>query len=319
VARAVVLVAAMALSGCTATAQNNAADNPSATQTKPIVVASFYPLAFVAERLLGDGARVVNLTPPGVEPHDLEVSPDQAATIEDAKLVLTMGQGLQPSVEDAARRRKSGVVSLLDRLDHLGVKIPKTLSSTRTDDLADPQHDPQHDAQRGVPSDPHVWLDPKSMQRVVLEVATALGKEFPKSVDTINIRSAELGAALADLNTRYQSGLAGCKGRLLVTTHAAFGRLAQRYGLIQESIVGVSPDAEPTANRLSELADRIVSNKVKTVFAEALIPKKVAETLARETGATVSILDPIESAPKQGDYFTAMTNNLAALRSGLNC
>jgi zinc transport system substrate-binding protein len=269
---------------------------------KPTVVVSFYPLAFVAERLVGDVATIVNITPPGVEPHDLEVSPDQAGIIEDAKVVLVMGQGLQPSVEDAAKRRSSGMVSLLDLL---GVTDP-----------GDHKHEEEiHDGQ----SDPHVWLDPQMMQNAVAEIATALAKEFPDSIDDINIRSTELGAELRGLDAEYVSGLAQCKGRVIVTSHAAFGRLAQRYGLRQEAIAGVSPDAEPTADRLATLADLVKANGVSTIFAEELVSPKIANTLAREAGVAVAVLSPLESGPEQGDYLTAMTQNLAVLRAGLTC
>jgi zinc transport system substrate-binding protein len=281
-----------------------------AAGSKPSVVASFYPVAFVAERLVGDVADVVNLTPPGVEPHDLELSPDQAAQVEDAKLVLTMGQGLQPSVEDAAKRRRSGTVSLLDVL---GVTAPD-----EGEHSAEAEHSAEEE-QSELESDPHVWLDPQLMQNAVAEIATALAKEFPESIDDINVRSTELGVELQAIDAAYVSGLAGCKGRMIVTSHAAFGRLAQRYGLRLEAIAGVSPDAEPTADRLAKLADLVKANNVTTIFAEELVPQKLADTLARESGVAVAVLNPIEGAPQKGDYLGAMTNNLAVLRAGLGC
>jgi zinc transport system substrate-binding protein len=299
----VLLFLACVLTGCSARTQAGPS-GPSRSRSNPTVVVSFYPLAFVAERLVGNAAQVVNLTPPGVEPHDLEVSPDQAATIEDANVVFTMGQGLQPSVEEASKRRNSGVVSLLDHLVATKLTSPST---TRTDNSVNPVNDP------------HVWLDPKLMQGVVTEMATVLADEFPSSTNDIMSRSTELRTALGVLDSAYKSGLAKCKGQLLITSHAAFGRLAQRYGLVQESIIGLSPEAEPTADRLAALADLVAVKRVKTVFAEVLVSRKVAETLARESGISVAILDPIESAPKRGDYLSAMTNNLAVLRSGLSC
>jgi zinc transport system substrate-binding protein len=314
------LLVVAGLSGCS-TSANNSSDKPATSASsltgsnsqavstlqaksskKPTVVASFYPLAFVAERLVGDVATVINLTPPGVEPHDLEVSPDQAATIEDATLVLTMGQGLQPSVEDAAKRRSSGVVSLLDLLG-----VPASANTKRAEESFD------------VGSDPHVWLDPQLMQNAVAEIATALATVFPDSIDAINIRSTELGAELRGVDAAYISGLARCKGKVLVTSHAAFGRLAERFALRQEAIVGVSPDAEPTADRLATLADLVKANRVTTIFAEELVSPKVAETLARETGVAVAVLNPIEGAPKQGDYLSATIKNLAVIRAGLDC
>lgn len=305
----VCLAVVAALGSCSSSANDNAGKStttqPSLSsdpKAKPTVVASFYPLAFVADRLVGDVATIVNLTPPGVEPHDLEVSPEQAGVLEDAKLVLTMGQGLQPSVEDAARRRSSGVISLLDLLG-----VTNSVKDKRAEEKFD------------LRSDPHVWLDPQLMQNAVAEIATALAQVFPDSIDDINIRSTELGAELSEIDAAYVSGLAQCKGRVIVTSHAAFGRLAQRYGLTQQAIVGVSPDAEPTADRLAVLADLVKAKNITTIFAEELVSPKIADALARETGMAVAVLSPIESAPKQGDYVTAMTKNLTVLRAGLNC
>jgi zinc transport system substrate-binding protein len=309
----VLLMGVLAIGGCSTTPpktqKQNAADENSA---KPLVVASFYPLAFVAERLVNDVATIVNLTPPGVEPHDLEVTPDQAATIEDAALVLTMGQGLQPSVEDAAKRRDSGVVSLLDALGIVGE--PHDDDEPKTAGDSDTKH--THDSSE---VDPHIWLDPQLLQNGVAEIATALAKVFPESIDDINIRATDLGAELRALDAAYVAGLSSCQGRVLVSSHAAFGRLAKRYGLLEESITGSSPEAEPTADRLAALTDLVKTKGVKTVFAEQLVSTRIAETLAKESGITVAVLDPLESAPKQGDYFAAMLNNLAVLRAGLGC
>jgi zinc transport system substrate-binding protein len=304
----VILAGVLAVGACSSGKPNASQPGRGGTKDRnPTIVASFYPLAFVTERLVGDVATIINLTPPGVEPHDLEVTPDQAGTIEDANLVVMMGQGLQPSVEDAAKRRNAGVLSLLDALG-----VTESKAGGRTNDTY---------AYEGSnsESDPHIWLDPQLMENAVAEIATALAKVFPDSIDDINARSTDLGAELSAIDSAYATGLAGCKGRVLISTHAAFGRLAKRYGLVQESIVGLSPEAEPTADRLAALADLVAKKQVKTIFTETLVSKKVAETLAREAGVAVAVLDPIESAPNHGDYLDAMVHNLEVLRSGLGC
>ena len=287
-----------------------------------------YPLAFVAERLVGVAAKVVNLTPPGVEPHDLEVTPNQAAVIEDARVVLLIGQGLQPSVEDASSRRNSGVISVLDAIGIDGTsKHDEEINSTRTDPTrTDPTRTDPTRTNLSHPdnlidglTDPHVWLDPKLMQSVVATIADALKTSFPDSTENITNRATKLNAELDKIDKAYRVGLAGCKGRMLVTSHAAFGRLAARYGLVEEAIVGLSPEAEPTADRLATLADLIKRNGITTIFAEVLGSKKIAESLARESGTFVAILDPLEGAPTTGDYIASMGQNLAILRSGLHC
>jgi zinc transport system substrate-binding protein len=225
---------------------------------------------------------VQNLTPPGVEPHDLELSPRQVDLVEEAAVVLTLGRDFQPAIERVAKRNK-GAVALLDRIGVAG-------------------------------DDPHVWLDPVLMKRVVEQVAIALAVTPPAAV------LADLDA----LDARYRAGLAGCARHEIVTAHEAFGHLATRYGLTQRSIAGFSPEAEPDAARMAELADLIRRDGVTTVFTEELVSPRVAEALAREAGVRTDVLNPIEGLSKEevkqgASYLTVMDSNLAKLRRALSC
>jgi zinc transport system substrate-binding protein len=246
------------------------------------VVASFYPLAFAAEQIGGPGIKVTNLTGPGVEPHELELSPRQVDEVEGAKVVLVLGKDFQPAVERVAKRNK-GRVAVAEQLRIQG-------------------------------PDPHVWLDPVLMQKIVAAVATALDKPVPS----------ELKAALTDLDRRYRTGLAHCARHEIVTAHEAFGRLAARYGLTQKAIAGFSPESEPNPARLAELADLIRRDGVTTVFTEELVSPRVADTLAREAGVKTEVLNPIEGLSKpeikaHANYVTLMDANLKKLQLALGC
>jgi zinc transport system substrate-binding protein len=259
---------------------------------RPTVVASFYPLAYVAERVGGDRVEVRNLAPPGVEPHDLELSPRDIDRVEDARLVLVLGDDFQPAVERAAERN-AATVSLIEKLDVQG-------------------------------RDPHVWLDPVLMTKVVSEVAGALIRLDPTHRDEFADRAQRLVNEVAALDGRYRAGLAACSRREIVTAHEAFGRLAERYGLTETAIAGLSPEAEPDAARLAELTDLIRRNRVTTVFSEELVSPRVADALAREAGVRTDVLDPLEGlAPRDieagATYFTVMDKNLAKLRAALGC
>jgi zinc transport system substrate-binding protein len=260
------------------------------------VVVSAYPLAFAAERLGGDEVTVTNLTPPGVEPHDLELDAEDLEAIATADVVLLVADGFQPAVEDAAAAEASGTV--IDVLEGVPM-LPGDGGSTR---------------------DPHVWLDPTRFREVVARVATALEDA---GVDTAT-RSAALEADLADLDATMRQDLHGCAGRPLVTTHDAFAYLADAYGLRDEPITGISPEAEPDIARLAALADLIRTEGVTTIFSEPLMPPDVAETLADETGARIATLDPLESLSQAlldtgEDYLTVMRTNARALAEGLGC
>ena len=249
------------------------------------VVASFYPLAFAAEQVGGDAVSVENLTPPGAEPHDLEVSPSDVGRIKSANLVLLLGHGFQPQLEDAAGS-DSNVVALLDT----------------------PGLDLHPDG------DPHVWLDPIRYTKLVERLGVVLGRPSAAS---------RLVARLGELDAEYERGLADCARRDIVTSHEAFSYLAERYGLRQIAITGLNPEAEPTPQALQETVEVVRASHATTVYFERLVSPRLAETVARETGTQTAVLDPIEGladSEKQGsDYFTVMRANLRALQAGLGC
>lgn len=260
------------------------------------VVAGFYPLAEAALRVGGDEVEVVNLTPAGTEPHDLELTSRQRDRLEDADLVLYLGQGFQPAVEEVVAEA-GAAVDLLGGL-------------------------PLVEGQEGL--DPHVWLDPELMMRLVDGVERALARLDPARAGAFAEQAGAYRSELRQLAGDYRSGLAACQRRVLVTSHAAFGYLAQRYGLDQEALAGMSPESEPSPGRLSELVDLIEAKGVTTVFTETLVPPRVAEALAREAGVEVAVLNPLEGLTEEevsrGEtYGSVMRDNLAALRRGLGC
>jgi zinc transport system substrate-binding protein len=267
------------------------------------VVASFYPLEEAARQVGGSRFEVEDLTPPGVEPHDLELSPNQIDEILDAEVLLYLGSGFQPAVEDAARNRDSGKVTV-DLLQRIGTRL--------------------RPGSAGEPADPHVWQDPTLMRRIVDATAVALGRADPGHSSEYRSNAAAYDERLASLDREYREGLAQCRSTVLVTNHAAFGYMADRYGLRQEPITGISPEAEPDPARLAQIEDLVRRDHVTTIFTETLVSPRVADTIARETGATTAVLDPLEGLTPQeraagDDYVSVMERNLAAIRKGLGC
>jgi zinc transport system substrate-binding protein len=270
------------------------------------VVASFYPISVAAERVGGDRVHVTNLTSAGVEPHDLELTPKQVDALQGADLVLYLGQGFQPAVAALARRRGARAVDLLHGMN-LAAEAGASPAPTPTSKV-----------------DPHFWLSPPLMAAAVDEIAGALVAASPRDTAVFRANAARYRADIHALDTEYQRGLAACDRKELVTAHAAFFYLAARYGLTQLPITGVTPEAEPDPARLATLADEIKAKHITTVFFEELVSPKVAQTLARETGATTAVLSPIEGLSKHEisagkDYLTVMRENLAALRLALGC
>jgi zinc transport system substrate-binding protein len=277
-----------------------------ALRSKVSVAASFYPVAFAAQRVGGSRVDVANLTPIGAEPHDLELNSEQLDRLLEARVAFVLGNGFQPAVEKAADRRDGPTVDLLPKLvDARGKKIAKEGKTG------------------GI--DPHVWLDPILMSQLVGEVERGLTAADPKGAATYEKNTQALQDQLSALDARYRERLTGCSRDLLVTSHEAFGYLANRYRLRQEGVAGLSPDAEPDPARLGELAALARDQGVTTVFTEETVSPRIAQTLARDAGGLrTEVLSPLESLTKRergdkADYFTLMDANLGKIATGLGC
>jgi zinc transport system substrate-binding protein len=292
------LAGAIALSACTS--EPESAPDAEAGRQGWSVTAAFYPLQFVADRVGGDLVSVTNLTQPGVEPHDLELAPQDLGTLADADLALYL-EGFQPAVDDAVAQKTHGQV--LDVSDAADL----TLTYPSGDDSF---------------TDPHFWLDPMRVADVADAVAVELSKLDPPAEATFEANAADLRRELEDLDADFRKGLADCERRQLVTSHTAFGYLADAYDLEQVGLTGLTPESEPNPQELAEVTDFVRDNDVKTIFYETLVSPDVAETVAAATGARTDVLDPVEglSDASQGDdYLQVMESNLANLEKGLPC
>lgn len=277
-----------------------AGNGSTASGTGPQVAAAFYPLAYVAERVAGSHADVVNLTVPGMEPHDLELGFSQTVSLTEADLVVYEA-GFQPSVDAAVQENAQG-----DTLDAATVVEPLSASATGDGDQE---------------IDPHFWQDPMRMALLGDAVAARLAKLDPTHAQDYEDNALHLRADLSSLDQDYATALFDCSRRTVVVSHNAFGYL-QKYGLVFEPIAGLSPGAEPTAADLARLRELIATDAITTVFSETLVSPKLAETLARDAGVRTAVLDPLEGPGDTGsgqDYLSLMRSNLAALTVANGC
>jgi zinc transport system substrate-binding protein len=268
------------------------------------IVASIYPLAYLAERLGGGCVDVTNVTPAGVEPHDLELTPDAVEAIVTADVVLYVGGGFQPAVEEAVGDAQGRLIDALDQV-----------STVAAD---------EDEADEGLTVDPHVWLDPMRFDQIAGSTADVFAQEGIAHACDLDASEDELRADLGRLDADLRRELSSCGHDVFVTSHAAFGYLADAYGLRQEAIAGLEPHAEPSARRLAEIEALVRKEGVTTIFAEELVSPDVAETIARETGARTALLYTIEGlTPEQltagEDYLSLMRKDRDALGAALDC
>ncbi|WP_186777332.1 zinc ABC transporter substrate-binding protein [Streptomyces salinarius] len=282
------------------------------------VVASFYPMEYLAEQIGGDHVNVTTLTEPGQEPHDLELSAKQTAQMGEADAVLYL-KSLQPAVDEAIAQ--SDVKTKID-----------AATLTKLEDHGDVEHDhggeehadehagEEHSEGGEHALDPHVWLDPVKYAEIAQGVAKAFEKADPDHAADYRKNAEALAKKLGDLDTAYKDGLKNTSTKVFFTNHAAFGYLAERYGLTQEAINGLDPESEPSPARIKELQQEAKADGVTTVFYETLVSDKTAKTLAKDAGLKTDVLDPLEGITdksKGEDYVGVMQSNLKALETAL--
>lgn len=312
-------VAGVVLAACGDSDDNDAGDSDGGS-TELNVVASFYPVAEAASRVGGDGVKVVNLTPAGTEPHDLELTPDQVDQLEDADLVIYLGNGFQPAVEAVAERREGPTLDLLAELD----VSEGAIEALEAEERGAEEGEEAEEERPGEAIDPHFWLDPEMLSQAAEVIKAELEPLASADAAMFDSNLTTYQDQLGQLDGEFESALADCPRKEIVTSHAAFFYLTDRYGLTQVPIAGLSPESEPDAQRIADLTTLIQDRGITTVFYETLVAPDVAQTLAREASVQTAVLDPIEGLSQEDltagkDYSVVMRRNLAALQTALGC
>ncbi|MFF0409609.1 metal ABC transporter solute-binding protein, Zn/Mn family [Kitasatospora sp. NPDC004745] len=300
---ATALAASLALTACGGSSSAQDANG------KLKVVASFYPMEYLAQQIGKDHVAVTDLTAAGVEPHDLELTAKQVGTVQKADAILYL-KGLQPTVDQAVAQSGS---------KH---KIDAAAASPLVDHhLDEGAEDGGADGHRheGPAGDPHIWLDPTRYAAVARSVGEEFAKADPAHAEDFRRNTDDLVGRLTALDEQFRTGLKDAGTRTFVTSHAAFGYLAEHYGLTQVAINGVDPESEPTPARLAEVQKAAKDNGVTTIFFETLVSPKLADTVAKDLGLRTAVLDPLEGVkdPAKDDYLTVMKQNLANLQAAL--
>lgn len=264
--------------------------------SKPIVYASFYPIYDLASKIGGDKITVKTIIPPGIEPHDWEPSTKDVADMTKANVILYLGLGMDSWID----------------------KIKSSASNTAF-----------YEVSKGVDAvksgstiNPHIWLSPKSALIMAKNINEALQKTDSKNKEYYNKNYENLKSTLESLDKEYADSLSKAKLKTFIVYHSAFNYIARDYGLRQESLVGMSDEAEPSPTRMAEIINLIKKENIKYIFTEPLTSPKPIETIAKETGIKVLPLNTIEGLSKEdvkrkADYISLMKGNLENLKKAL--
>jgi zinc transport system substrate-binding protein len=297
-------IALVAVLGFSALGYLNRHNNNS---SKIQVVATFYPVAEFARQVGGDKISVTTLTKPGTEPHEFDPTPKQLAQIYDAKMFVYNGAGLEPWVDKITKDLESSDVFRVDSSSQISLQ----------------KKDPS-DTEDNSPTDPHIWMDPELAMKEVNNIRLGLIAVDPANAQYYVDRAIAYTDKLQALDDAFKKGIASCQSKDIVTSHQAFTYLAKRYGLNAVGIAGLSPDDEPSPQKLAQVADFVKQNNVKYIFFETLVSPKLSQTIASETGAKTIAFNPLEGLTndeiKAGkNYISIQNDNLKALRTALDC
>ena len=319
---------ALALSACSP-ATNTGADDAAAADAAVKVSASFYPVAWLTEQIGGSTVAVTPVTPDGVEPHEFELAPADVDALSKADLVVYVN-GFQPSLDDAVATVSGPVVlDLADQVDLEEAAEGAAHDHHHGNEPAEEhegEHAHEHEGEHAdghshgdLGLDPHFWLDPVRMKAAAAGIKEALSEADKAHAAVFEKNYGMLIDQLDNLDRDFAQGLEQCKLDTFVTSHSAFGYLAERYHLTQASISGIDPESEPSPADLAAVKKVLAETGTTTIFTEELVSPKTAEAVAAEAGATTAMLSPMESKPEAGNYIDGMKANLEALRTALQC
>lgn len=307
-------------------------ENTKVDKEKITVVASNYPIYYFVSSVAGDSLNTINLVPPGVEPHDWEPGTQDMKILEEAKAFIYNGAGMEPWVKDVIGGLANKEIKTLVMED--GINLIKN-----EDEEKDEHHHHEHKHKEDEKDeheeeedehhhhhgefDPHIWLSLKNAVIEINNIKNFLTELLPENKDLYEKNSQEIINKITELDKKYSEELSSYKGKNIVVAHEAFAYLCRDYSLNQLGIEGVFADSEPTPTKMKEIIEFVKKNNVKVIFFESLASPKVAEVIAKETGATTDMLNPIEGLTEEDiaagkDYLSIMQDNLEALKNALS-
>ncbi|WP_136524687.1 metal ABC transporter substrate-binding protein [Geomonas ferrireducens] len=278
------------------------------------VVTTLFPLYDFARTIGGDKAQVTLLLPPGVEPHSFEPRPEDVVRVNRADLFVYTNAVMEPWAANIISGLDKGKVAVVE--GGRGIHLMQGPVSDQHREA----HDDAHDGKGG---DPHIWLDFDNARTIVRNILAAYITRDPANKAYYEQNAVGLDRQLAALDQRFKDTLANCPKKVLLHGgHYAFGYMAKRYGLKYISASAVNADAEPTPAKLAELVQVMRREHLGYVYTEELLSPRVAETIARETGAKVLMLRAGHNVTKDElqkgvTFVSLMEENLKNLKTGL--
>lgn len=311
------LLAGSTLAACGSNSGNESEGAGENNDEKLSIITTFYPIYDFTQNVVGDEGDVELLIPAGTEPHDFEPSAKQIAQIQDADAFVYHNENMETWVPDTVEGWEKGKPNIIKGTE--GIEL---MAASEEHEEGD-EHESEDEHHHSHEYDPHTWVDPKLAIKEVEAISKQLSKDYPEKQEAFEENAENYVKELEDLDKEYEGSLSNAPQKSFVTQHAAFGYLANEYDLNQLAISGLSPDEEPSPERLAELKDYVEDNDIHYIYFEENASDKIAKTLADEVGVKLEVLNPLESLTDEQmdngeDYISVMKDNLKALEKTTN-
>jgi zinc transport system substrate-binding protein len=286
------------------------------------VVTSFFPLHEFARIIGGDLVSVTNLVPAGVEPHDWTPKSQDMTLIAAANLLIYQGAGFETWTEDVLNGFETNNMIVIEASQGIELIAADSDDHGHEDEHAHEDESAVEDAHDHGAFDPHTWLSPKSAIQMAENIFNGLKQAAPDYAPQFEQNYNQLVSELQALDGQYQQQLTGLTRTEIVVSHKAFGYLTRDYGLTQLAMMGISAEAEPTAQDLKKISQFVKEHQIQYIFTEQLLSDKLARTLADDLGVQTLLLHTLEGLTQEemarGEtYISLMETNLKHLVQAL--
>ncbi|MFQ1806116.1 zinc ABC transporter substrate-binding protein ZnuA [Aeromonas veronii] len=282
------------------------------------VLTTIKPLGFIAAAITDGVSEPKVLLPTGASPHDFSLRPSDIRSINSADLVVWVGPELEGFMAKPLANHPHALA--LTQVEGMPLFNYATQDSHDSHDHDDHDHaahehgdhDEGHEGHHHEGVDPHIWLGPTQAKVIAKAIASELGKLDPAN-------QARYDANLAAFDTKVDAKDKVIAGQMKAVNekgyfvfHEAYGYWERHYGMSSKGYFTVSPERRPGAKTLVDIRKALEEKQASCIYAEPQFSPAVIESVARNTGAKVLLLDEVgEQVPLGPDGYPQFMQQLA--------
>ncbi|WP_186321532.1 metal ABC transporter solute-binding protein, Zn/Mn family [Bacillus sp. FJAT-22090] len=302
------------------------------------IYTTVYPLQYFAERIGGDAVNVHSIYPAGANEHTFEPTQKDMIALADADLFFYIGLGLEGFVENAKKTLANEQVKMIATIDavsddqlmasshdheHEGEENSHENAEDEHDhESEDHSHEEGHEGHDHGGIDPHVWISPKISQSLALSIKDSLVETAPDQKEKFEKNYEELITELQKLDADFAEMAQNAPNKTFFVSHAAFGYIANTYGLEQIAVAGLNSQDEPSQKELTTIIDLAKEKNIQYILFEQNVSSKLTKVVQKELGAESLVLHNLgvlskENVENNETYFTLMYRNLDTIRTVL--